>query len=35
MRTESADLLRKAQRCLANARTILAAGVPEVAAREA
>jgi uncharacterized protein (UPF0332 family) len=35
VKAESAELLRKAQRCLANARTILTAGVSEVAAREA
>lgn len=35
MRVEAADYLAKAHRCLRNAHTIAAAGVPSVAAREA
>jgi uncharacterized protein (UPF0332 family) len=35
MKPEAADYLRKARHCLAGAKTIAAAGLPDVAAREA
>jgi uncharacterized protein (UPF0332 family) len=35
MKPEAADYIEKARRCLQKARTIAAAGVPDVAAREA
>ena len=35
MKPEAADYLDKARHCLASAKTIAAAGVPDVAAREA
>ena len=35
MRPETAEHLEKARQCVARARTIFAAGVPDVAAREA
>jgi uncharacterized protein (UPF0332 family) len=35
VKPETADYLDKAQHCLAGAKTIAAAGLPDVAAREA